>query len=751
MPELKVENFDKGMTDHWVDGPQNAAKNMENLWVNNNGKLVQRPGMEYHDPDDKKIPYIGDANYINSFMRNAFYERYLAIGSDLHQKTSIAGWSRAYNSDAGVLGHIGLGSGKTSVVNIKDHIFAANGGLPQKIFRGGVDGITFCNAGLPAVDLSSLVVTLGGTGTSVSYILYFCWYRYYQSGTSVYEDFGPVSQYLYQDASKAVISGGNTMGISGIPNLDTTFGREYIVDEHVSPQGPLRHTGLAIFRTTNGGSIPYAADDDLKTFYEWDDTTGALSKTDAEIQDYRILYINSGEPDNDEPWKTSYLISAKNCIWYLLGNRIRQSKPGDWDSVPGSYYTDLDEDITGGSQIQDSPIVFTHKQGFRIEGVIDSLGRGFHTVKTISYSVGCISNASIVPVKKSLYFASAGGFYRTDGYNVQRLSKYWNETYKTFTDTDDKIALMEGHYDDVNNLVVWAVQIDGSDTRADTFVVLNLNKPIVDEQGCFTIWTGIQPDAFFFEDGELVFSQQPDRGSGPVGDPYLMRLDADQPSDYNINKLGTLAGETRKAIIYDYASCALSFGTTLFKKWITKFVGIFFNETDLTVTPSCANDATETFQEMKEIRFRDHATNDKMIMSKRHVPRQGLRCVFKQFRLTNSYTIVERSDDHDTVTINDSLKTAQLASGTWPSDMIGHYLSFDDDGYTNEFEITRQSGDTLTMADPGGDLTSASGIKWLIKGNPKDEQFKLSGYVVPYNYFGESHKAFSAGDEGGNA
>ena len=77
-------------------------------------------------------------------------------------------------------------------------------------------------------------------------------------------------------------------------------------------------------------------------------------------------------------------------------------------------------------------------------------------------------------------------------------------------------------------------------------------------------------------------------------------------------------------------------------------------------------------------------------------------------------------------------------------------IFFEISGYDVGYKILTRSADTITVADPLGTLTDGS-QKWVIRGFRKNEVFELESYSVKFWGYGESHTAFSAGEDGGNA
>ena len=118
-----------------------------------------------------------------------------------------------------------------------------------------------------------------------------------------------------------------------------------------------------------------------------------------------------------------------------------------------------------------------------------------------------------------------------------------------------------------------------------------------------------------------------------------------------------------------------------------------------------------------------------------------------------SNAIIGRSDDYGTATADTGALTVLLddaVGNDWPEEIVNSMIYFEIDGYVRGYTITIRTPDTITITDPTGSLTAGS-QNWIIRGIRKNERMSLESYSIGYDYFGESHTAFSAGDDGGNA
>jgi hypothetical protein len=228
-------------------------------------------------------------------------------------------------------------------------------------------------------------------------------------------------------------------------------------------------------------------------------------------------------------------------------------------------------------------------------------------------------------------------------------------------------------------------------------------------------------------------------------------------------------GWSDTAVMYDWSSAAINFGTDVERKWVTMLVAVFKNETNLSATPYSCNDASDDWRPMKQVRYRgslvwgqpdfiwggaDFIWRDSgNIIAKRMFPAGTLRCTHKQVKFTNAKTVIIRSDDYAAGIINAANRTVLLSNypdDSWPENMTGYWLQSEHDGYARDYKILSITDDTLILEDALGTLISGT-WKWLIVGYRKGERFMLDAVTLNYTMFGESQTGYQRTDEGGNA
>jgi hypothetical protein len=217
-------------------------------------------------------------------------------------------------------------------------------------------------------------------------------------------------------------------------------------------------------------------------------------------------------------------------------------------------------------------------------------------------------------------------------------------------------------------------------------------------------------------------------------------------------------------IIWDLESCAFNFGTTFMRKWVTRINLTCKNETNLSLAIQSINDDGRKVGELKPIRFRGNLTwgdpdavwgddsfiwnFDGFIDEFRRFPSGNLRCNYKQVKLTNAFINIFNSDTYGQGTVDNSLKTVNL-SGDWPSSAVNYQIFFESDNYSRGYDITGISGTQLTYSD-AGNLSPNGQYKWIIRGFPKGEVFRLISYCLHYAIIGKTQQGFRSSGTGAN-
>lgn len=751
---LRIRDFSGGKTDYFIDGNVTTAQNMDNLLVQKNRTLIQRPGSVIYDTANTQVP-TGNTRVDNLIYFNS--QLFARTGRRLHY---ISGGT--FNTLVGPVSS-NQTFGKGSFVNgyiahdeWREHLFVTVSDYqrPRKIYKDGSSNWQVRTAGLPRLASNPVITPDAASGRS--FVWHFCYFYEYTIGTVTFQDFGPTITVAHANASNPASGVGNYNQISSIPVLANGS------DEECWDTATIK---VKIYRTEHNGTVAkYVGQVTNGT------TTFVDSVTDANLG--ANIYTNGGVKQNEIPPKSKYITIAEDTGFFAAVKdedgterpyRIRQSVPGDIDSCPSSFFVDVEGDLEAISNIGSVPMAFTIDKSFRIEGEkFNELGDGFLRAEQVSDTVGCVSQNSIIRTTKGLLFAALDGFYYTDGYRFIKLSDGLNDTYARLVQTETQRKRIQGVHDKANNRFYWAVESDGQNEN-DTLFVLDASWGLKNES-CFTTWNEIaksvsfRPTALAFVNGNLIRGDS--RG-------YLFRHDEDHLTDPKIDTTKAVNTWDKEAILYDYTSVAFAFGGEFDRKWIGEIKAFHSNASNLSVQISASNDLDENFRDLKPIRYTGAFTygdplfewydpefvwNEQRVISVNRRMKAGfLRCIYKQIKLSNAEVIVATYEDMGTATVDAGARTVTLnapLTNEWPLSCEDYKISFQNDGYVNQFIVAdRVSDSVLVVSDDASQLINGSG-NWKIVGKPKDELFSLVAYVIPYVVMGDNHAGYKASEAG---
>jgi hypothetical protein len=493
-----------------------------------------------------------------------------------------------------------------------------------------------------------------------------------------------------------------------------------------------KSNGNIFYKAGEVGNSEYTAAGD--TWYDHADDTGLSSE---------VLYTTTSVA-NDPPPKCVGMWIVGNTAFYggiveqvrgadvHLPKRIRQSIPYDPDSVPETFFVDLENDFVCGGSANGKPIVVTKKGVYRLEGGFDETGQGALTWDRIADTVGGVSVNGGVTLDDIYYFAGHDGFYMCDGYKVSPLSLHLKTTYKACVSTEAKKRAIQATIDRANRRILWSVAHESS-TYADKIFVLDLNQPAAPGRACFTRFSN---GAHFSPTAITVFQGVLHRGDSQG---FVFKHTEGLTNDPKIDRTGSgaLTGDV-VYIPWQLRTVALDMGTVAHKKWSTTFALEFANQGNLTVLPRSLNDRNlGNITNCRPLRFRQTYggnISEAFRFQKATDPSKtngGFRFMRKQLDLTPGEAIIVSSDDSSPVTLASvagALCTLDTSSYDWPAACEDWYISFETDNYVTQYLILdRVSGDTLSLdASPG----FVGSKKWQIRGIPKDEKARLLSYSI---------------------
>jgi len=517
--KIELEDFSGGVTDYYLSAPPNKMKECDNLLINqyqNQGKVFTRPGSELYDktaarPDANRVSncfYYKDILYTQVGQKLFYYKSTTVnatslVAGQVYQITNLGDTNfvlvGAKTNELGVyFTATGPGAGTGSVrKGIWQEMPGQNGnnafpgssvgnqfthdnwnyqtliansslpGYPMKIINYDLSSGTqpyVVQAGLPKFNGVGITFSYA-TGGGKTYLYKLVYKRSYYAGKNAaseqqFLDLGTPSAAL--TVTNAATSTPNVT-INNIPVLENTTSTNWILNE----------TKIQIYRTlANGTAYYFVAEIDS-------DTTSYIdSFSDNAISANEQLYTNGGVVGNDPPPKCKS-IHIRNDIAYY-GNvddyyfRLVQSIQGDIDSVPETFYVDVDDEIVAVSSTKNNVIILCKEKVYRVDGIFDELGRGGMVVERISDTAGCIGVNTPVQALDGVMWLGKEAVYFTDGFKLIKLNQDYDKTYKSFTDFDSRNVKYQGKYDNKKNRVWWTVQ-DEDASDLNKCYILDLN------------------------------------------------------------------------------------------------------------------------------------------------------------------------------------------------------------------------------------------------------------------------------------
>jgi len=747
---LTANDFSGGLTDNFINAPLNRYEEGDNFLIRPNKSLESRSGS--HVEDATNAPIIPAGNQRIGSVIN--YDRndtlFVQSGKKIYFRDPLT-----YTTLTGPTGNDLWDAGTVAThmahTQWKKHIFLTNDSFdtPKKIYKDSGGTVRLRTAGLPK--LASDPTITPSAAAANTYLYAFLHFYEYTAGAQTFQDFGPTR---IVEVTSSDDPGTNQNDITLIPVLANGSSESW--DTTVIK--------IKIYRTVNGGA----------TLFEIGEVTNGTTVftdnfSDTIISDNETIYTNDGSLDNDIPPLCKYVHVVGNTGYWChtkegsdtLPNDIRQSVPGDPDSCPASLRDTVEDEIKGVSSIQSIPIIFCRNHIYRLEGEFDAQGRGAITHIRIDDTAGCASHNSIVQAEDMVFWAGNDGFYASDGYKVIHISDHFNDRYADLIANADDAENIYGAYDEKNGRIFWAVQKAAASSDNDILFSLDLRWGIT-ENSSFTTFSGgdsFRPGSITFFNKELVRADN--RG-------YILIHSTTDDNDVKIDTGVSPTLWVNKSVEYLYQGPATDFGSPLVRKWVPRLKVTARNVTNVTIGLFATNDDNGFERTITPIRYRKNFTWDDpefvwgdpefvwnasgMIIVQRRMPKKGLRCSYMQIKIANANAVITNSDTLGAATVNTTLKTATLdtaAVADWPVDSVDYFLSFETDSYTQQFQVTVRTDDTLTFLDPGSVAPTGS-RKWLLKGIRKSETLNLLSYTLNYGFLTRTQSTFETGQAGAN-
>lgn len=746
---LEVSDFGLGITDFYIDGAPQEAQHCDNLVITANRKIKTRRGSQVLFP---KMPI--DATPVNKISAlqefQFFFQGFQAFYFDI----LATAWVEITGPNTpGSFFPTKTGNLKIVESFWRNHIFFACEEMDavQKFFFNEVGEPVVRNAGMPLIK-DPTITPNGSTGNSYLYTFI---YRYtYMNKELEFISLGPTSQLISVASGEPAI---------GDPNV-ITFNNTIDANENWD----VDNFEIDIYRTSNNGTTSYLVATVPRGTVSYSDTMA-----DSELIVKPVIYTDGDVPSYDTPPKCKFVHVVNDVGYYahcLDGAQVdptvvRQSIPGIADACPVTFYANAEQEIYGLSSIYDRPLVFCEDYIYRIDSLFDGQGGGAMRLTRIDDTAGIVSNRSIVRTPLGLFWAGKRGIYWTDGLQVKLITPHLPETYKFITRTEAISGSIIGTYDKAEQHVLWTCAREAEEN--DALLVLNLrSSDFSGPRGAFTTWSGgenFRPSTIYQIGDDLYRGDT--RG-------YVLAHLEDVTTDPVIDPDKAIADWDTATVMYKYWSTFLDFGSKMFRKFIPRILISADNTTNLSLAIQSSNDNNKVIGDLKPIRYTSNLAwgdilaiwgdsslvwnGQGLIEEWRRFPAGGLRCNYKQIRLSNANTQIISSDLLGPGDVNYLLKTVTLDSN-WPEGLVGYNIclqstSLDpDEQYNVELPIIAHDGDTITYADPDnrGPVLSGS-YKFIVRGYPKGQILGLNGYVIHWSYISKSQTPFSKSSLGSN-
>lgn len=470
--------------------------------------------------------------------------------------------------------------------------------------------------------------------------------------------------------------------------------------------------------------------------------------------DFEVAYTPNGVSLGISDTGTGDLFVATKANNYHP-RRVRQTHFQNLLSSPEEFFTDLESEGVFIGRAQEYPIAVCKRGVYRIEGTFADDGTGGMVAKQISERVGGLSANCGITVNDVLFFMGQDGFYMTDGFQVEAITQHLKRRHMEVVSKDQftfsaKNTQVQCVYDSIENRIIWSVVRGNTSYPTETWVLhlASLRKG----RAPMTVWNNgehFAPTALGFFRGMVL------RGDRQG---FVFKHASTYKSDTKINRSGD--GSVNSAvgvhIPYRYRSLPEDFGDRRLRKWVSKILAKFENRGNLTLLIRSINDqASSLIRDLKSIRFRGEYGG--LIKESRTFPTstspgtgfQGLRCHEKQVQIEPAEEVLYRSDDYALANKGDGSVT--IADGNWPSpdgSLVDFYIYFDIDNYQTGWLITGITSATELAITSGS--PTANGVKWYIKGKPKDESPQIDCLTLLYEPL-EAQPMPPSGESGGNA
>ena len=583
-------NFSGGISDDVISGNPGRFTTFNNLvpLVQNNSASTRPGSQEFLTvPDGSKIDFMFEYGRQKAFLFGEGGSLYSVTVPDNPDSAPII---EKVNSITSSANNIYEGE-SISISKWGENVLISDGiNRPRKVYLDTENSRwVWRDAGLPDIFPRRIIANNNNVNFNVSqagngageakYLYYFVLYTTYTANRFKYEDFGGFT--IFNADQFREINGTNKVTIKNFPALPLSW-------ELDSNQVKLR-----IYRTINGGTTPYyvgqidAPNSNRNTFED--------SISDENLQNLSTsapLYALPNVAPNQQPPIAKYTYVHRDTGFYAgvpsEGNNILyQSKIGDVDSVPRTFFESFDEEIIGLSSIQDKLLIFCKNKVYSMRGLLDDTGRtalsvpveGVYDTVLLSNAAGCLSHNCIVPTDKSVFWLGDEGIYGTDGTLVQKiqssihLSDRLNEWKEAW---NGNFSGIQGVYHKKDNRIFWIHR----NKEYKFLLVLDLNFVNENRFPLYT-WSGSPEQrnaADYFVPQCLLFHKDK-LFRGEAKHPVILEHDEEIFGDFDYIR------NVQRSVKIDLKTAAVNFGNSDLNKDLQQILFVIDREFSTALQP----------------------------------------------------------------------------------------------------------------------------------------------------------------------
>lgn len=725
MAKQRFSDFSGGITDFEFNTASNFSQIMENWLVLRDRSMEVRPGFTFWNITSPRIPSNNRISKIEDVKDT------LCFFSDGSVYYNDSGFQEILGPTGNKAFNNGDSESMIDVAQYGEAFMCVDDdySFPVKVFKDENGVLRTVNAGLPKV-VSSPVVTPSSTD-GVSYVYAFVYEYEYRVGTTLFLDLG---EPIYVQLPDGADSFTGSHDISAYLELTNGVDRNY----------DTVNLKKRIYRTKADSTTLYLVDSIDNNI-----TTYTDSMNDDTLESQEVIYVQGGVKPNQLPPRCKYITSNNNVVYYAnvvesaetKPYRLRFSKVGDPDSVPDTFFEDFESEITGISAIDDKTVVFTENKSISMLGILDDIGRGVVSRKTIA-DVGCVSNGSLVTTQDFIYWFSDSGIYRTNGIQYEKLTNHLDITYQEWTSSELKKRRITGQYDKVNQRVIWSINKGSADN--DTLLVYDeVNRGFVTQAS----GEDFGPSSVIFKDQEMIRADS---------DGYVFVHNESQFSDLVKSSTLPVTDWWSKAIPYEWKHIAWDMGDSESRKWLNRINVVGRPNTAVYLEPRMYREGSLDFLPLAPIRFNplmfwgdvinawgDYGNRwnsiDYLNVAKR-THRRGKRATHLQLSMASAYVTIQKSvsNTDSYVQVNSAANTVSLVDPvTYKFGLVYEGYDIVIDGKT--YEIQSGSETALIVDDSGNTLVDGV-YEYEIKGYPKAQRPHISDLAVYFEVFGDMDK-----------